>query len=429
MRRHLTADDGLLNQAKPIARYQAWVVLLMLLVACTPTSDITPMPTPRTGLWGAIERIATAETRTAPALLPMPNGMLWVWLGADEASARHYASVTGASPAILALPAAFPSDYSLHPAAGGRAHLLYIDRMGDQNRRLQAAVINNNRIAELGPNAVSDAAVWHYDAQDTGCCGLYVAYSSGSIAEPALFVRRMDGGGRIGFASQVIRNADYPALLALPDGLYLYWLAADGRVGHGRLRDNASGEMEPLTLTDITAVLQSPALQPADYLNSFYVAADQTHRYLIWQILRDSVTPQVWWSSSPLDHDNWSSPQPLGVQVNPNTTVQTGYNSGQVQTAHSVNAQNQPDSLSIQWARPLTGLQHTSVPLAMTTNDALGVLYLQGGDVLGYQQLTPIPPLFDAPRIATDDAYHLYVTWAQPTLNGDTGLWMASTRR
>ena len=409
-----------------------WLLSFVLLLGCAPAADVNPRPEAARSAWGVVHTLAQAETSAAPALLPLHNAdlpVLLVWSGADAAEVRHYAGAPdadAANPRILTLRAFFPYAQALFPAQRDLAHLLYIDQHTESNeRRLLAATVNDNLVAELGPNPVSDEPARHYSAlpaanpADPGA--LQVVWSADDPVTPTLYAQTLDGLGRIRFAQALDASGTHPTLLHGPDDalqhFWLFWIE-QRRVWGAELRDNSLHERRLLTF-DVRR-------DPGDLLLSLQAARDASHRYLFWQIRRADGVPQVWWSSSPLAADNWSQPaqfaltQPIMEQVN------TGY----AAPAASVMAAAS-GTRPVWWLSParLNTAKRDVLPVAVNINTEIGVVFLRAGAVVGYQGVMPgTGRLLSAPTIATDADGHLHLAWSQPNAQGTSDLLYTSTR-
>jgi hypothetical protein len=79
------------------------------------------------------------------------------------------------------------------------------------------------------------------------------------------------------------------------------------------------------------------------------------------------------------------------------------------------------------WASPLRGIT-TLLPLAVWVDGALGVLYLDAGEVVGYQRVVDVPGLLAPPALRLDRDRHLYLAWTEPLPVGAAALRMTTTR-
>ncbi|MAU10317.1 MAG: hypothetical protein CL607_10880 [Anaerolineaceae bacterium] len=375
------------------ARGWLFALIGLLLVACQP---------PATDVWGPVINFGTIQHDQPPAIMPTSQGTVFVWSDADATEARLYAATARKPATILALPTTISYQHSTYPALNDNAHLLWIDQPLDEGPRLMAATYSPDLIALTGPIKLSRRDTYHYAAASLPDGGLRIVWTSGFISEPTLYTLTIDGMGRPSFAEEVRFFVTHPALVRDGRGdLWLFWLW-EGDVYRGRLVDTA--------LEDVEVVTSDVALQRGDYLDAFYAVMDETHTYLLWQVSRADGSWDVQWSIGTKVGDVWTPPRPLAFAVDPEATVQTGFNSGTVQAARSGSNAN-----LLQLARPLPG-QNRSVPLSVVTQGeeatTIGVLYLQNGALLGYQSLAGATVL-RAPTIAADPSLYLTLAWGQ----------------
>ncbi|MCB9458311.1 MAG: hypothetical protein H6670_01585 [Anaerolineaceae bacterium] len=372
-----------------------WLLALLLfaLAACQPS---------HTDAWGSITNFGSMQHIQPPAIMPTSQGTVFVWSDADATEARLYAATAAKRATILALPTTLAYQHSTYPALGDNAHLLWIDQPLDEGPRLVTGTYSPDLIALTGPVTLSRRDTYNYAAAPLPSGGLQVVWTSGFISEPTLYTLTIDGLGRPSFAEQVRFFVTHPALVRDGQGdLWLFWLW-DGDVYRGRL--------EGTVLEDVETVTPDVALQRGDYLDAFYAVMDETHTYLLWQVSRADGTWEVEWAMGTKVGDVWSPPRQLSFAADAENTVQTGFNSGVVQAAHSG-----ADASLVRLARPLLG-QNRSVPLSVVTDgeqaSTIGILYLQNGAVLGYQALAD-GNLLRAPGIAADSALYLTLAWGQ----------------
>lgn len=383
-----------------------WWLAVFTLTACAHAEIVpTPVMTP----WGSVQVIAYAPTADAPALLITPAQRWLAWTEARTGEVRHMAAHDNDS-RILALSAWQPFAYTLLPARTGQAHWLWLDRTANTDSlRLQSALVSADLVAQLGPVLLSQALTTRYSALALDDGQALVAWSEGSGGATTLHLTRLDADGRPPFTESVTLYGAYPTLTRTPDGtVWLYWL--DDGVWRARLTDTQ--------LSDVTRLLDEPRLDSTDRLESFTAANDGITHTLLWQIVNAHGEPRTLISSSG-DGTTWTMPQPLAFNTGSATFV-TSYNGGSAQTA-SVG------ETPVGWATPLTG-QDGLLPLAVTWNNRLGMLYLRAGRPVGVQDLVGVGTLFSAPQIATDTDRHLTLTWSQPFDAQTARLLLLSTR-
>lgn len=392
-----------------ISRLVVLALVLLGLAACDTTE---PAPDTLT-LWGNAQIISRTETVNAPATLRHNNQTWLAFSGADDIEPRHYAATDTRPPTILALKAYYPRDYQLWPAAGGRAHLLWLDRTADSTRiSLQSATITPSLVAEIGPTRISqDTGAFHFSALGRSEGAVRAVWSGDDALIPALYTARIDGQGRATFPVRLRSEADFPALVGLSESdMWLYWVER-GAVWGALLADDTL--IEPRRVADL------PQLALGDRIDGLEAAQDATHHAVFVQIIRADGTPQVWWTAARPQGD-WRPVEPFGFVLGMRD-IQTGFNSGTVSAAAGGDRVQQ-------WASPLREPANV-VPVAVSDTDGIGVLYIQGGGIIGYQRLRDTVPLLGAPAISADTDGHLYVTWAQPIAGNPSPVLLISTRQ
>ncbi|MEO1441730.1 MAG: hypothetical protein AAFV33_15130, partial [Chloroflexota bacterium] len=80
------------------------------------------------------------------------------------------------------------------------------------------------------------------------------------------------------------------------------------------------------------------------------------------------------------------------------------------------------------WTAPLRGVTGVLPVAAEVNGDRLSILYLQGGAVVGYQEVLPTRPLLGSPELQLDTDRHLYLAWSEPTDVGAARMKLTSTR-
>lgn len=398
----------------------AWrlVILLGLLVAgCQPDA---PPALPRSS-WGPVITLAQAEQSSAPALWPEQARTAALWIGADETSIFQYsravtaAGLTGPHP--LALVPAFPDGQYLLPASNGYYHLLWLDAdhaNHEAGPRLWTALLTPDLRAERGAIQVSNQRTQHYAVAPAGDGGLWTVWSGEPLAEPRLYIQYIDSAGRPRASHHLAYAADWPALIRAGGVLNLFWRRSSG---HQIYRASLDGEM----LQNAVPVTTMPPLQRGDRLMTFNAGADATHAYLFWNITRADGQAEVWMSSSPLGDDMWGAPIRLGIDVLGDSIVQTGFNGGPAQTT----------GLGERWLRWLMPLadQSAMLPAAAQVENALVVVYFQGGAVSAAQEVVTLSyALIGSPGLYADRDRHLYLAWAEPQPAGFAHLNLTSTR-
>lgn len=398
-------------------------LMIGLLVACTPAATPEPSPTPtdtpRTSTWGTIEQVAQAEQGAGPVLFALDDNLFFAWTGAEENEARLYGWRPGGTAHILALKAYYPFDVSLFDAGRSRL-MLWLDRAETSpDLNLLTGIVSVDAVAEFGPYPVSNLPTRRYSAVQLPGGLVRVVFSSGMGLQSSLYLNHVDRGARAQSPQGLRPNADYPALVLDSGGtVHLYWLENEGQDVYSARFDESS---TPPTLIAINHLTSTP-ISVGDAIADFNVAFDETHAYLFWTVQHMDGRQEVRIASGAIGATSYPPPRPFGILPSSDTAIQTTFNSGYVYTASETNA------VAVSWANPLTG-QHSILPVAVNQGTQLGVAYFRDGTLMGYQDVVESGALIGIPAIATERNRHLYLTWAEPTLEGYANLYLTTTRR
>ncbi len=410
-----------IRETKRLNVISALVGLLIIFTACTPTSTIaiTPTPVPQS-VWGDIVTIGQAPYAPAPNLISNGGNVLMGWIGADETrvfqALRHWHDGSLDSAVIPVLDVQAPFDQRIFEADNDGIHILWMDIESQSEQiRLFSAYLDNTLTTVIAPPSFVSQQVTHYTAIHDIEGALWVVWSGGLLSEPALYYVRIDGLGRPMFAERLRLDGDYPVLVQTIDNItYLFWTS---QVNRRILRAEFNGG----DLLNVRAVSQLPPIANSDRLVEFSAQFDRTHQYLFWNIVRKDGTAETYFSTTPIDSETFTQPQPLTITVDTAQTVQTGFNSNIVYTAVSIG------ETPLSWASPLDEAADV-LPVVVQNDMAIGISYWQGGAIVGYQSLVETGRLLGAPNITTDRDRHLTVTWSQPTDYGVANLNITTTR-
>lgn len=396
--------------------YLALCVCTLLIAACIPV-PIAPAHLELETAWGPAHLLAQTE-QSAPVALTVDAGRVFAaWVGADERGVHHDARLLAAGllaePVTLPLPPVHPYAQQAYPSLAGNIHLLWLDANRAGVTELYTALISPALTVERGPTPVAaEINARRYAALPVGDGSLWVLWSGASLAEPTLFLSRVDGLGRPLPSTLLSSYADYPALAPSHDGqLYAFWLnTAEGRFHGSPLQESAS--FAPMSLG------YGPDLAPGDQLQSVYAAADTSHLYLFWNIQGADGLAHSWLMTSPLSGWDWSAPQRLGLHLAPDAgAFETGFNSGAAQSASLGEA-------PLSHARPLSSPSDI-LPVAAQWGDQVGVVYFQAGGIVAAQAIAGAS-LLAAPALAVDQSRYLYLAWTQASAEGPAALFLAS---
>lgn len=414
--------DSVRDKACLVPTLPILLFLNFLFTACTPTTtmlSITPTPVPHTA-WGDIQTIGQASYAPAPNVLTHNGDVLMSWVGEDDErvfqAIRRWHDRQLDAVAIPVLDSRSPFEQRIFPADQDGLHLLWMDSEPETEQiKLFSAYLDNTLTTIIAPDPVANQQVTHYTAISDIDDALWVVWSGGLLAEPSLHVVRIDGLGRPMFPERLTLDGDYPVFAkTLDNQTFLFWISqVNQRVMCAEFVD---GDIQ-----NMHAISYLPDRDASDRLVEFSVMFDRTHQYLFWNITRDDGRAETFYSTIPLNSDDTATPQPMTITVDTSGTIQTGFNSGTVHTAVSAG-----DAV-LAWARPLDEAADT-LPIVAQRDTEIGVVYMQGGAIVGYQALTDVGHLLGSPHITTDRDRHLYVTWSQPTAYGVSDLNFTSTR-
>jgi len=396
-------------------------LLGLLLTACLPTStlSITPTPIPRTA-WGDIHTVGQASYAPAPNMIVDNGDVLMSWVGEDDERVfQAFSSWREGQLDDIAIPVLesfSPFEQRIFPADQDGVHLLWLDTDFETEKiQLFSAYLDNTLTTIIAPDSISDQHTTHYTAINDVQGALWVVWSGGLLAEPSLQVVRIDGLGRPMFPERLTLDGDYPVFAkTLDHQVFLFWISrVNQRVMHAEFID---GELH-----NTRAISQLPDRATSDRLAEFSVMFDRTHYYLFWNITREDGHSETLTSTASIHSEDIAIPQPLMMSVDSSNTIQTGFNSGVVSTAVSAGR------TGLSWARPLNEAADI-LPIAVQNDISIGIIYMQGGAIIGYQSLAETGRLLGSPQITTDRDRHLYVTWSQPTAYGVADLNFTTTR-
>lgn len=395
------------------------LLLVLLLTSCS----APPPPSVSRSVWGDVRTLAQAESAAAPVLAIHPTDvqLAAAWIGADSSGVHHDAlALVGdiQSPiVVLPLPPAAPYDLQLVPAALGGHHRLWLDVDANAQAQLYSAVIDST-LNVYRTLTLSEAGALCYDVLPQRDGGLWVFWYGGQANYQGMYAAQLDATGLVLRRLRLLTGGGCPYVATSALGDALLWQDARGAlygasVRAGQLREPLRLTAEPLPLTDGQRVV------------SAFAAHDGERLYLLWNVRDLGGNAQTWLAHGQLSADTWQPATPLRYSAAPDTAFITSYNGG---TATQASATHTGDAVGL--AAPLRGATGR-LPLAVYTPSAgaVGVLYLDGGAVVGYQAVSTVAPLLDAPRLYTDRSRHLYLTWSEPTPQGGTAtLQLATTR-
>jgi len=400
-----------------ISRGWLSIALIGWVTACT---SATPTPTPPFSLWGDIITFGQAEQMDAPSLWPFTDRVTASWIGADETGIHQDMRLLTASGlserVVLPLPPKNPYAQQMFPAIEGDVHLLWLDADADSVVRLYSALIAPEMTVERGPTPISEETTRRYTVMPNGDGSLWTISSGGLAIEPSLYAHWIDPQGRPRLEDiyQIARDADWPALTRANDStIYLFWIRhTDGAVMRSTLLDGIP--------ENITPISETITLNPGDRLVNFSAGLDATHGYLFWNVRRGDGAAETWLTSGLLDTETWSAPVRLGFDRTKGN-FESGFNSGAADAARG-------GDNWLAWSAALAG-QFDVLPVAAAHGGELGIAYLRGGAVVGYQAIVTVSGLIGLPALHTDRDRFVYLAWSEPNASGKANLNLTTTRR
>jgi hypothetical protein len=279
----------------------------------------------------------------------------------------------------MALKAFHPIQQTLF-AGNSQILMLWLDRnFNTTDMRLQAALLSQNGIAEVGIITVSELPTRRYSAIRSSAEVVTIVYSGGYGLLSNLYLQRMDVLGRPFMQEDLRVDADFPALIADASGVFLFWLEDNGqRAFSGRLGDRELSEIRLIG----TANFGNEAA-----VEDFHVAFDGAHAYLFWQIRAWDASRYVLMSSGTIGGE-FSAPVRLDAA----------------------------------WAVPADTVTSAGLPVAMNIGNQLGITYFSNGSMGEFQPVVETGVLLGAPTIALLPEGHLGLAWSEPNPNGYANL-------
>jgi hypothetical protein len=313
-----------------------------------------------------------------------------------------------------------PHDLNLFPTVSRGTLALWMDNDGTGIQKLYAARLNEAGFSERGAVAISSSAVIRYAAALMPDDSLWTVWSTPNAGESTLIGSRLDFEGRARAPQPLRTNADYPAIVVTNAGnALLFWLEGDRR-------DLYRGELTQAELTLVTNLAAAPwPFNAADHLLALNAGIDNTHAYVMWQILSASGIYEVWYTSGLLSGTTMPHARPLHVSTT-SLAAQTGFNHGVAFVAAS---DSDSEQIVAEWAFPASG-QNETLPVAIFATDTLGILYYRDGDVFAAQSIGSLPrSLIASPRIAVDSERDLILAWWLPDTPREAVLYLIESRR
>jgi hypothetical protein len=317
---------------------------------------------------------------------------------------------------VLPLPPKNPYDQKLFPAGANNTQLLWLDADKAGDIRLYAALVSPTLAIERGPTLITDQNTLRYTVIPNGDGLLWVISSGGLLIEPRLYANMIDPEGRprLDEKDLIATDADWPTVAQANDRTTtLFWIRpSDNSVTRATFNNGQPQNQQVIT--------DSVTLNPGDSLVSFKAAPDSNYAYLLWNISRANGQAETWYTSGTLDAARWNAPQQLGFDTTKGN-FETGFNSGTASAARN-------GSHWLGWSAALPG-QFDTLPIATVNDGKLGIVYLQNGVVVGYQDIIAINGLIGLPSLMTDRDRFLYLAWSEPNFtSGKADLKLTMTK-
>jgi hypothetical protein len=396
-----------------------WLLLLVTLLGACTGAGLTPTPPAIDTAWGSALRLGEAEQSSAPTMALTDGRASFMWVGADASGihqdGRTWGSGSLSDQVVLPLPPRNPFALQTLPASVDRLHQLWLDQNSAGELRLYSALLGLPLTVQRGPIEVTQQAARRFAAMRLPDGGAWIVAAGGLDYAPSLYAHTLDDAGRprLQESYQVAFEADYPALLTMPDGTFVFWLSTvEALVYRAAVLPN--GQLDPPQV-----VLPGLTLDPTDRLDSFYAAADQTHTYLFWNLVTAEGVPQTWYSAAQSSADEWPAPRLLSV-TRTAAPVDVGFNAGAV-------AAVEPGGVSLGYVIPPGGVFPNLPTTVYDPAGQVGVLFWRGGEPIGMVNVAEAR-LIGPPQLAVDRALYLYLTWSAPNEAGSADLLAASLR-
>lgn len=408
-------------------------LLLLMLGMISACATETATPEPAGTAWGAAIQIGRAEQINAPALAVNDKTLAAAWIAADDTGIHQdmFTLQTGNQirTVVLPLPPINPYDQQIASAADNGYHLFWLDQTLENTTRLHAALVSESLEVIRGPVVISDESARRYTLLPNSDGSVWVIFSGSELYYPRLYTRYLDARGRprLEPATNIATDADWPTVAVTNAGQhYLFWIGhTDGKIYRALFQDGV--------VENPTALLDTVPLNTGDRLTAFQAALDRTHQYLFWDISRMDGSAETWFSTSPLDKQEWQQPRRVGVNGTYTTffsnlgqdapSLETGFNSGLTYAA------SEGDTWA-GWIMPLRG-QFDVLPVAAQVQDTdprLAIIYFFSGSLVGYQEIAQ-SRVIGLPALYTDRDRFLYLAWAEPIPGEAANLKVATLRR
>ncbi len=319
------------------------------------------------------------------------------WIGSDAAGVHHDGRWLrdGALGAVvtLPLPPVHPRAQTVFLATPRGSHLLWLDANADGEIRLFNALITPELTVERGPVDLSRTLALNYAALPEADGTLWVAFSGGSIAEPTLYLTRIDPAGRPQPARAVSPNGRHPALARdAGGGLHLLWLGDSGLM---------RAQVVDGSITEPIRASASVYIGPGDRLHNLRAGSGDEHIIVLWNLTRTSGEQETWFTSGRLEERHWRAPARLRIDENGTLATDEG--------------------LSLVLVSPLAGW-HARLPAAAQTNVGIGIVWFHNGLPNAFQLAAPGAVTLAAPSFVEARDGQAAIGWAQPSLNDAAAL-------
>jgi hypothetical protein len=274
----------------------------------------------------------------------------------------------------LPLPPRHPFAQQGVTAANRRLHLFWLDAGPDDSNRLFAALLSPDLVVERGPVAVSDALTQRYALFPASDGAVYIAWSGGLAAEPALYTQIIDAEGRPLEAQRVALDADWPAMTDGSERPTLFWL------------DRASGDLWRADFDGANGLrlASGVALRAGDRIAAVSAAADDVTAVFAWNVTRADGSDESWLTGGSLSVSGWPAP------------TQAETDTGEL----------------VRWLTLAAGADaHVA---AAQVGRQIGLVALAGTQVTGFTALADLSAdLIGPPRLLQADG-QAWVSWAEP---------------
>ena len=430
-----------------VRRTTLWVVVGLavagLLAGCAGGRQRSPRAGPD---WSRGVVVGDASINDVVALYPEPDGqrvhLAWGW-SADDKGRIRYLQLDGEGTVVEAhdLPLAVRSPRRVHLLPGTEEGLVafYLSGVGD-NRRLYAVRLSRAGEVLGGPVEVSggELEVDDYAVVST-VAGADVFWCNDTYLTRGLYHRQVDHLGRpLGVSRLMVEGGTSPSAQTGDDGrVHLAWLYEPGALEehiYYAAFDPATQELgTPVRVGQFT-------LNPKATLYGPVVALGRGRVYIAWAWQQLAATlgaaageGECWYVTFPFGAAGTTDPRHLALP----SRSRPEYQPAQGAFAYTqLAAAREGGSALVYMPNPVAG-ERDEAALGLAFHTAtrtgsrvqIGVVYLAGSELKGYQIAGQGGAMVMRPVLAADGQNHLHLAWLEPAGFHHYRVYYASTRQ